>query len=1640
MRIHIRSLAILCLGGFAAVTASAAEPAAPPAAPAPAPAPATLVTSSGRQVFWRGEAIGLSFDAPLAAPAPATVTVRLGANGQPLPVFRGPLTVANGRGALHLLLPSGALGNGVYTATASAESAKADVTFTVRDTVVTSPGMIGDDSCGWQPLAASSRLAKQTAYFAFMNGGPFDFTGARSSGSPAEWNHVFDQYADQQILFWLQDSTRPMSFCPPHSSPNTDGEYLRRMVLGQTCLLRYPAFAGYLFDYDPTGFLDKQAQLTTYWQWGKLREDLATYMKSQEDALRANFKKDTGSDAPTPAELMRLAAAVGSPEAMGYIDLPTRRWATQVAARSPQLDAKELAALRDRSFAWYDKLMTLSQKRYETYLAGLPAGLANSTSNTINHCTPRDGGYHPASYAPLPFRFSSVWDDQGGAPEHIYETALAATLLGTGKPATTPLWIDTVFGWLNGHHFRNTLLLVGRGAQGTGYSSEMGCNLGANARAMLGGNSDKNQEVAANGLLMERLGALFAAAQPLPRVGILYSKRQISMTPYAQSYVDGSFKMQYLLSHTGLTPCLVTEEMLAASGVPQSVKAIVVLRQSEEMPAPAQAGLAKFAAAGGLVAADTASTVKWDFLKRDAALDLPFWDLGHPYNMLTAYDRQDATICDLRKLAAERCPRLRALLQGVLRTLPLDCTNPDVGLAELQGGAATFVVVTNDAQLDLSQLFTPEQRRTSAYQSLLVGHGTGALGSWMPLATELLLAPELAELIPFDSRPINPRSYRRGVVYDLLRQVQVTPATRGGAAAIPCDMTTLPGGLYAVYPGPVGGGTLTLPTTVAAGETVRVEYHATHALVGPMPAVVPVEVRLLRPDGQAHFACFRATDATGAAAIDLPTGALDPAGSYAVEVRQLLDGRGVRHTVKVKAGPGIAAAAAPAVAVRNPQALAEFLKAKRELVIPVFDAAMKPFAESAAAALTKRGVKARVWENPPMVDYALGYVVKPEQQPVNAKVDAGEAFGKVLFRNSVEHVNGNFYGTALPGWRCGGKNVLLLGIPGKNPVLDAIRESGLLWTDRSIDAPGHGAVQVLPQALSRDADTLALAAADADGLNAAVAALATAPVQDAVSVGVQTVRTELLKGRGLHAPQLGIVTLSGLVPRGRDELPARALAWPGLVPVQQVTESGRMLVATLGRYAQNVVVVNGKGDVALVLPAVSTTGQTAFGKNVLVTSMPGLVCAWSRDGNLLWRARGEFRAILPDSDAVVLELDKRLYQVAPDGTAAASDWKAPEAKPAVPPFKTEVIVERKGNDEIVKAVKVTHVASGKDVSGLRFTTEKQNWSVPPTVQDNLASDATGNVLLVFRRWPGENGAQVYDHRTGKLVRLSLPTAYLTDAALSADGTQVALAGMEGQVRVFDTAGVGLGGGLTVGAYPRLFVLPSGGFAAGSQDGRLVRIDASGKALWNCDVLAATRQADPEVVYAVHRTAKLVTPPPAAESATAGIRLEAFYNYLRDEAGELKMINWPPATAHRDANIAFDFRWMDAIQGEVSFPAARAYTVTIRAAAKYFDQEPMAQPSWEPILALRKLVIKGERPAPEFAVYADGKRVGTLTPEGGALKPFATAVIKEGWASLNPKPEELTTFAGTVELKAGTHLFGIEALNMEDCYVKGLEVK
>jgi hypothetical protein len=449
-----------------------------------------------------------------------------------------------------------------------------------------------------------------------------------------------------------------------------------------------------------------------------------------------------------------------------------------------------------------------------------------------------------------------------------------------------------------------------------------------------------------------------------------------------------------------------------------------------------------------------------------------------------------------------------------------------------------------------------------------------------------------------------------------------------------------------------------------------------------------------------------------------------------------------------------------------------------------------------------------------------------------------------------------------------------------------------------------------------------------------------------------------------------------------------------MVSVTDVQPLGDRLVVALGRFGETIAVVNADGQTTL-LPSIATNTKSlqACGQRVIVTGEHGLTSAWSPAGELLWNAVADFKAILP-SDDVIVENSKTLYRVSPDGKAVVSTDSLPEVKKAATIARPEGMADK-----------------DRQVQG----------------------SADGELLVAYRYDAQARDIQIYRKSTGKVTTVSLPAEPVCAVAIAADGKQVAVAGESGLVRIVSPDGATLGE-CQAGAYPRLFPLPKGGFAIGSSDGLLTMVGGDGKVARLVDLDRETMKANrqPEAIYAGYRAAKWLswfTPP----QAPGELPLTNFHLHLRDQEGVLRMVTWP-------AGKTVDFRWSDAVQGPVLFPKAGSYKVTVKAAAKYFDDLPMNQPSWDPILKVRDQVVKNERPAPVFTLYLNGKPVGTLTPEGGALKSFKTERITKGWSKLDPKPEEFTTFTGTIDVPAGSGQLAIAPTGMTDCWMTELRVE
>ncbi len=367
----------------------------------------------------------------------------------------------------------------------------------------------------------------------------------------------------------------------------------------------------------------------------------------------------------------------------------------------------------------------------------------------------------------------------------------------------------------------------------------------------------------------------------------------------------------------------------------------------------------------------------------------------------------------------------------------------------------------------------------------------------------------------------------------------------GSLVAFDCDLTSTTARVFASLRRAVASIDLSARQKLAAGEdqvlVVRMLDSQRQALCG----VVPFELTLRTPQNEDYQQLYRSTDRQGEFAIRVPIPANAPGGNWTATLRCQLDGLTVTLPFSVSATAGPAAVAIEErVIVRNRPAVEQALVKGSKWVLPIFASpqadVLRQAAEQFKTALAQRGVEVEMRPAAELVNYYLSYDPSAEQLQENARVDSGQAIGRIR----RETVNGNDWYSSLSGYRCGAPLIVLdlVPVPEKadviasaatsdgRPLAAALEACGALWpaVSREFPGPGRAVLQAVPWAFApRPAATIVVQAVDAGGLSAAAQALANLP-QDRFTPGIQRARQQLWQehhvGGGPDAPD----TLQGL--------------------------------------------------------------------------------------------------------------------------------------------------------------------------------------------------------------------------------------------------------------------------------------------------------------------------------------------------------------------------------------------------------------------------------------------------------------------------------------------------------------------------------
>ena len=224
-----------------------------------------------------------------------------------------------------------------------------------------------------------------------------------------------------------------------------------------------------------------------------------------------------------------------------------------------------------------------------------------------------------------------------------------------------------------------------------------------------------------------------------------------------------------------------------------------------------------------------------------------------------------------------------------------------------------------------------------------------------------------------------------------------------------------------------------------------------------LAGVLPFQLTLLRPDGKPQIQWYRGTDRQGSFAAELPIPLNVPQGDWKLEARCQLNGLTATIPLKIVHGQNrsLATALTEAVVVRRKRGHRPCAGPRGPLVLPLFEKQQElaDVAEQVKTRLAAQGITVDILTMPEMATYWLAYDLTPQQKAENARVEKGEAIGRVKRLTA----NGNdWFGGSTGYWFP--RPLILLDVAGAkgNELARALESQGMLWPEVGPAFPGSG--------------------------------------------------------------------------------------------------------------------------------------------------------------------------------------------------------------------------------------------------------------------------------------------------------------------------------------------------------------------------------------------------------------------------------------------------------------------------------------------------------------------------------------------------------------------------------------------------------
>ena len=203
---------------------------------------------------------------------------------------------------------------------------------------------------------------------------------------------------------------------------------------------------------------------------------------------------------------------------------------------------------------------------------------------------------------------------------------------------------------------------------------------------------------------------------------------------------------------------------------------------------------------------------------------------------------------------------------------------------------------------------------------------------------------------------------RGAACYDVLENAAVPVKTEGEWSTITADVRHYGGKLYAFLPAKIGGVRLAASKSAAAGDAIGYEIEVLDDAGRAFNASFPVRIEVVSPAGKPVKTIYRAA-APKYAGRYVP-GVNAPAGAWKIRATELVSGTAAEAEVAVgqPAAPPARKADTTAVWTADVKAIRQFLKAGKEIVIPIESSQQWARAEASRLAdgLRAKGVKAKV--------------------------------------------------------------------------------------------------------------------------------------------------------------------------------------------------------------------------------------------------------------------------------------------------------------------------------------------------------------------------------------------------------------------------------------------------------------------------------------------------------------------------------------------------------------------------------------------------------------------------------------------------------------------------------------------------------